>query len=86
MFAVAGNTNAMAQSIGPYDIGSCETAVKAVLTNKNQQGAYRGFGAECSNWVLERLVDFAARDLGMDRVEVRRRIGMVFQRPNPFPK
>ena len=44
-----------------------------MLTNKNQQGAYRGFGAECSNWMLERLVDMAARDLGMDRVEIRRR-------------
>ena len=44
-----------------------------MLTNKNQQGAYRGFGAEVSNWMLERLVDMAARDLGLDRVEIRRR-------------
>jgi CO/xanthine dehydrogenase Mo-binding subunit len=50
-----------------------EYSLQAVLTNKNQQGAYRGFGAEVSNWVLERLVDFAARDLGVDRVELRRR-------------
>src|SRR6202011_6276352 len=50
-----------------------EYTLHAVLTNKNQQGAYRGFGAEVSNWMLERLVDMAARDLGMDRVELRRR-------------
>src|ERR1700742_2483286 len=40
VFAVAGNTNAMAQTTGPYTIGSCETAVKAVLANKNQQGVF----------------------------------------------
>lgn len=49
------------------------SATHAVLTNKNQQGAYRGFGAEVSSWMLERLVDMAARALGMDRVELRRR-------------
>ena len=59
-----------------------EYSLAAILTNKNQQGAYRGFGAECSNWVLERLVDMAARELGMDRVEIRRHnlIG-----PDEFP-
>ena len=54
----------------------------AILTNKNQQGAYRGFGAECSNWVLERLVDKAARELGMDRVEIRRKNLIT---PDMFP-
>ena len=29
--------------------------------------------AEVSNWMLERLVDMAAHELGMDRVELRRR-------------
>ncbi len=57
------------------DGASIETveSLAAVLTNKNQQGAYRGFGAEVSNWILERLVDHAAHDLGMDRVEIRRK-------------
>ena len=64
LFAVAGNTNAMAQTTGPYTIGSCENAVKAVLTSKNQQGVFRGAGSEVSNWVLERLVDAAAAELG----------------------
>ena len=52
------------RSTGPYTIGSCETAVKAVLTNKNQQGVFRGAGSEVTNWVLERLVDAAAAELG----------------------
>ena len=59
-----------------------EYSLCAVLTNKNQQGAYRGFGAEVSNWMLERLVDLAARDLGMDRVEIRRR-NLLDARPVP---
>jgi CO/xanthine dehydrogenase Mo-binding subunit len=47
--------------------------VRAALTNKNQQGAYRGFGSEVNNWMLEQMVDKAARELGLDPVEVRRR-------------
>jgi CO/xanthine dehydrogenase Mo-binding subunit len=82
VFAVAGNTNAMAQSTGPYTIGSCETAVTAVLTNKNQQGVFRGAGSEVNNWVLERLVDAAAQELGIDGVELRRR-NLI--QPDQFP-
>jgi len=82
IFAVAGNTNAMAQTTGPYAIGSCETAVRAVLTNKNQQGVYRGAGSDVGNWALERLVDAAAEDLGIDGVELRRR---NLLRPDQFP-
>jgi len=37
MFAVTGNTNMMSQISGPYTIGSVETGIRAVLTNKNQQ-------------------------------------------------
>ena len=82
VFAIAGNTNAMAQTTGPYTIGSCETAVKAVLTNKNQQGVFRGAGSEVGNWVLERLVDAAADELGIDGVELRRR-NLI--QPDQFP-
>jgi NAD(P)-dependent dehydrogenase (short-subunit alcohol dehydrogenase family) len=46
--------------------------VRAALTNKNQQGAYRGFGSEVNNWMLEQMVDKAARELGLDPVAVRR--------------
>jgi carbon-monoxide dehydrogenase large subunit len=81
-FGTGTHGNALSQVVGPYRIRNVEYSLAAVLTNKNQQGAYRGFGAEVSNWVLERLVDLAARDLGMDRVEIRRRnlIG-----PDQFP-
>ncbi len=81
-FGTGTHGNGLSQIVGPYRIQDVEYTLHAVLTNKNQQGAYRGFGAECSNWMLERLVDLAARDLGMDRVEIRRKnlIG-----PDEFP-
>ncbi|MBV8990411.1 MAG: molybdopterin-dependent oxidoreductase, partial [Solirubrobacterales bacterium] len=71
-FGVGHHGNALAQVTGPYRIGSVEYSVKAVLTNKCQQGAYRGFGSEVNNWMLERMVDLAARELQMDPVEIRR--------------
>src|SRR6202035_4031580 len=45
--------NALAQVTGPYTIGSVRYRVRAALTNKNQQGAYRGFGSEVNDWMLE---------------------------------
>jgi carbon-monoxide dehydrogenase large subunit len=72
-FGTGTHGNSLSQITGPYQIDHVEYALAAILTNKNQQGAYRGFGAEVSNWVLERLVDMAARELEMDRVEIRRK-------------
>jgi carbon-monoxide dehydrogenase large subunit len=82
MFAITGNTNMMSQITGPYTIKSVETGIKAVLTNKDQQGVFRGAGSDVGNWVLERLVDAAADELGIDGVEIRRR---NFIQPNQFP-
>lgn len=82
MFAITANTNMMSQITGPYTMGSCETGIKAVLTNKNQQTVMRGAGSDVGNWVLERLVDAAADELGMDGVELRRK---NFIQPDQFP-
>src|SRR5437660_490202 len=82
VFAITGNTNMMSQISGPYTIGSVETGIKAVLTNKNQQGVFRGAGSDVGNWVLERLVDAASEELGIDGIELRRR---NFIQPNQFP-
>jgi CO/xanthine dehydrogenase Mo-binding subunit len=81
-FGVGTHGNSLSQICGPYTIDNVEYSLSAILTNKNQQGAYRGFGAEVSNWILERLVDHAAHDLGMDRVELRRR-NLI--QPDAFP-
>jgi CO/xanthine dehydrogenase Mo-binding subunit len=72
-FGVGHHGNALAQVNGPYTIESVRYRVRAVLSNKNQQGAYRGFGSEVNNWMLEQLVDLAARETGLDPVEIRRR-------------
>lgn len=67
------HANALATPTGPYRIGSLRYDVKAVLTNKSSQTGMRGAGSEPGNFVLERLVDDAAAQLGIDRVELRRR-------------
>ena len=67
-FGVGHHGNALAQVVGPYRIDSVAYRVRAALTNKNQQGAYRGFGSEVNNWMLEQMVDKAARELGIDPV------------------
>ena len=71
-FETGHHGNAMAQVTGPYTIEHVDYDLTAVATNKNQQGAYRGFGSEVQNWVLERLVDAAAEELDMDPVDIRR--------------
>jgi CO/xanthine dehydrogenase Mo-binding subunit len=81
-FGVGTHGNAMAQVTGPYRIGSFGMRVIAVLTNKCQQGPYRGFGSEVTNWVLERLVDAAAEEMGLDPLALR--VQNMIQ-PNEFP-
>jgi CO/xanthine dehydrogenase Mo-binding subunit len=81
-FEVGHHGNSMAQVVGPYGIESVDYDLTAALTNKCQQGAYRGFGSEVSNFVLERVVDAAAEELDMDPVELRRQ---NFIEPDQFP-
>src|ERR1041384_6106795 len=47
--------------------------VKAVFTNTVPVDAYRGAGRPEATYLLERLVDKAARQIGMDRIELRRK-------------
>jgi len=54
-FGVGHHGNALSQIVGPYRIRSVDLDVTAVLTNKCQQGAYRGFGSEVANFVIERM-------------------------------
>jgi carbon-monoxide dehydrogenase large subunit len=58
---------------GPYTIPSVDILGTAVVTNKTPLGAYRGFGQPEANFPLERVLDLAARRLGIDPVELRRR-------------
>jgi CO/xanthine dehydrogenase Mo-binding subunit len=74
--------NALAQCTGPYRIESLEYTVQCVLTNKCQQGVFRGAGSDAGNFAIERLVDAAARELQIDPVEIRRK---NFIQPEQFP-
>ena len=58
---------------GPYRIPNIHVESFAVLTNKTPVGTYRGPGRFEADFFRERLFDMAARDLGLDPVEFRRR-------------
>jgi aerobic carbon-monoxide dehydrogenase large subunit len=58
---------------GPYRIPNIDIDVALQLTNKTPVGTYRGPGRFETDFFRERLLDMAARDLGIDRVEFRRR-------------
>ncbi len=56
-----------------YEIPHARVRARAVVTNKTPLGSYRGWGQPQANFVVERTVDRLARELGMDRAELRRR-------------
>lgn len=58
---------------GPYKIANIHVDSSVMLTNKNPIGTYRGPGRFEGDFFRERLIDMAAKDLGLDRVEMRRR-------------
>ena len=57
---------------GVYTTPAIYAEVKAVFTNTVPVDAYRGAGRPEAAFLLERLVDVAARDTGLDRVAIRR--------------
>jgi aerobic carbon-monoxide dehydrogenase large subunit len=58
---------------GPYRVPAYNGRVRAVATCKAPTGPYRGVGRPISTFVLERLIDMAARRLDLDPVELRLR-------------
>ncbi|CAN7142666.1 MULTISPECIES: xanthine dehydrogenase family protein molybdopterin-binding subunit [unclassified Variovorax] len=78
--AYAGGTGVVIQLlIGPwvqtsvYDIQTIDFHFHAVLTHTAPTGAYRGAGRPEAIYTIERLMDEAARQTGIDRIELRRR-------------
>ncbi|MBR1220621.1 xanthine dehydrogenase family protein molybdopterin-binding subunit [Bradyrhizobium sp. U87765 SZCCT0131] len=59
-----------------------EVAIKCVVTNTTLMGAYRGAGRPEANYFLERLIDLAADQMGIDRLALRRR---NFVKPAQIP-
>jgi carbon-monoxide dehydrogenase large subunit len=60
-------------SPGVYDISACHVRVRGVYTNTVPVDAYRGAGRPEAAYVIERLVDHAARELGVAPDALRRR-------------
>lgn len=60
-------------SPGPYRIPNVRMDVSVFVTNKTPVGTYRGPGRFETDFFRERMIDLAAADLGIDRVEIRRR-------------
>jgi carbon-monoxide dehydrogenase large subunit len=58
---------------GPYSIPNIRIDVSVHVSNKTPVGTYRGPGRFEADFFRERLIDMAARDLGLDGVEFRRR-------------
>ena len=65
-----------------YDIQTIDFYFKAVLTNTSPTGPYRGAGRPEAVYNMERLMDEAARQIGMDRIALRRR---NFVKPDQMP-
>src|ERR1051326_3849722 len=58
---------------GMYDIRAIEVSTKCVFTNTIPTAPYRGAGRPEASYVLERVVDEAARVTGIDRIRLRQR-------------
>ena len=67
---------------GPYRIAHYHCEFRAIFTNKTPVSPYRGAGRPHGVFVMERLLDRAAGELGLDRAEIRRR-NLI--QPNEFP-
>ncbi len=65
--------NAVRNTLGVYRTPLIEVSTKCVFSNTTPVGAYRGAGRPEANYYMERLVDTAAAETGIDRITLRRR-------------
>ena len=70
-------------SVGVYEIPKVRFDAKTVLTNNTTVGAYRGAGRPEAPQLIERVIDAAAAEIGMDPAEIRR---VNFMQPDSFPR
>ena len=74
--------NTQSHSMGAYDVPNYYSDMKVVFTNKMITTPVRGAGRPQGIFLMERLVDIAAKELGMDPIEIRKR---NFIPPDKFP-
>ena len=65
--------NTQCHALGPYDIPNFSSDLKVVFTNKTLTTPVRGAGRPQGVFVIERMLDIAAKELGIDRAEIRKR-------------
>ena len=69
-------------SVGVYDIPKVRFKTATAMTNNTCVGAYRGAGRPEATQLIERVLDVAAHQIGMDPAEIRR---VNFLQPGTFP-
>ena len=74
--------NSQCTLLGPYVVPSYHSEFSSVFTNKPIVTPYRGAGRQHGVFVMERLLDIAARELAVDPIEIRRK---NFIPPDCFP-
>ena len=74
--------NSQCTLLGPYVVPNYYSEFTSVFTTKPIVTPYRGAGRQHGAFVMERLLDIAAADLGIDPVEIRRK---NFIPPEAFP-
>ena len=87
--------NTAAHILGPYRIRNAVIDGRAVVTNKTPHAPYRGAGRPEAVFVMDRLLDMLAREIGLDPAELRRRnlvrpdempydLGLLYRDGNPL--
>jgi len=74
--------NTQSHSMGAYDIPNYHSELRVVFTNKMITTPVRGAGRPQGIFLMERLLDLAAKELDIDRIEIRKR---NFIPPDAFP-
>ena len=72
-FGAASPTGNVGSLVGPYRTPAMYVEVRGVFTNTTPTSPYRGAGRPEAAYITERMVDHAARHLGLDPAEIRRR-------------
>src|SRR6201987_2766753 len=76
--------NAAQFTSGPYRIPAIELNAHALTSNKTPSGTYRGPGRFEGCFFCDRMLDLAAKDLQLDRLEIRRR-NLISMQEMPYP-
>jgi aerobic carbon-monoxide dehydrogenase large subunit len=67
---------------GCYKLPALEINIRGIFTNKMSTDAYRGAGRPEATYIIERIMDIAAHELGMDSLQFRLK---NFPQPKEFP-